>query len=92
MIPDRASKARHNYANLFAWLVLAGYVMLPNTFTSLEASKDLSSSGKLVQNTVQNVQLSLFAGALCFIGIVGTCRLWHKWRKDPAWLLSQIFV
>src|SRR6266480_200772 len=69
MISDRASKAGHNYANFFDWLVLAGYVMLPNT--SLEESKDLR----------------LFSGALCFIGIVGTCWLWHRWRKDPAWLL-----
>ena len=62
-------------AALFSWLMLAGFVVLPGTFTSLKYSTTLSSSkgGEIVQKTVQNVPLLLIAGVMCGIGIVGTC-------------------
>jgi hypothetical protein len=46
-------------AALFSWLTLAGFVVLPGTFTSLKHSTTLSSSkgGEIVQKTVQNVPL-----------------------------------
>jgi len=48
---------RHNIlAALFSWLTLAGYVVIPGTFTSLRDSEKLgnSESGRVVQNAVQN--------------------------------------
>jgi hypothetical protein len=41
-------------AALFSWLTLAGFVMLPGTFTSLKHSTTLSSrkGGEIVQKTV----------------------------------------
>jgi hypothetical protein len=29
---------------------------------------------------------------MCGIGIVGTCWLWKKWRKEYVWLTGQIFL
>jgi hypothetical protein len=81
-------------AALFSWLTLAGFVVLPGTFTSLKHSTTLSSSkgGEIVQKTVQNVPLLPMAGVMCGIGIVGTCWLWKKWRKEYVWLTGQIFL
>lgn len=62
-------------AALFSWLTLAGFVVLPGTFTSLKHSTTLNSSkgGEIVQKTVQNAPLLPMVGVMCGIGIVGTC-------------------
>jgi len=93
----QANQARKRYtisASLFSWLILAGYLVLPNTFTSLKASKALSGSkgGQILQSTVQNVQLLPLASVLCFIGTVGISWLWYIWRKNYVWLITYIFM
>ena len=81
-------------AAVFIWLILAGYLVIPNIFTSLQSSKALSGSkgGQVIQSTVQNVQLLPFAGALCLIGTVGISWLWSRWRRNYVWLIRNIFV
>lgn len=93
----QSNQARKRYtigAALFSWLILAGYLVLPNTFTSLQSSKTLSGSkgGQLLQSTVQNVKLLPFAGVLCLIGVAGISRLWYKWRRNYVWLITYIFM
>jgi hypothetical protein len=93
----QADQARRRYtigAAIFTWLVLAGYLVVPNTFTSLQSSKTLSDTkgGQILQSTVQNVKLLPLAGALCLIGTVGSCWLWSRWRTNYVWLLRNIFV
>lgn len=93
----QSNQARKRYtigAALFSWLILAGYLVLPNTFTSLQSSKTLSESkgGQLLQSTVQNVKLLPFAGVLCLIGVAGISRLWYKWRRNYVWLITYIFM
>ena len=93
----QANQARRRYtvsAGIFNWLTLAGYLVLPPTFTSLQSSNALSGSvgGQILQNTVQNVQLLPLAGILCLIGTAGTSWLWYKWRKNYVWLITYIFV
>lgn len=86
---------RYNFfAALFAWLTLAGFITLPNTFTSLQDSSVLgaSKSGQLVQSAVRNVGLLPFAGTLCSIGIGGICYLWQKHRSNYIWLLRHLFL
>jgi hypothetical protein len=79
-------------AAFWPWLTLAGFVVFPGTFTSLQNSKSLkdSQSGKLVQYTVKNVPLLPFAGVCCLFGIVETLRIGWKWRKNYVWLNSRI--
>ena len=93
----QSNQARKRYtigAALFSWLILAGYLVLPNTFTSLQSSKTLSESkgGQLLQSTVHNVKLLPFAGVLCLIGLAGISRLWYKWRRNYVWLITYIFM
>ncbi|KAH8726705.1 hypothetical protein GQ44DRAFT_613279 [Phaeosphaeriaceae sp. PMI808] len=93
----QSHQARNRYtlgAAIFSWLILAGYLVLPNTFTSLQSSKTLSGSkgGQLLQSTVRNVQLLPFAGVLCLIGVAGISRLWYKWRRNYVWLITYIFI
>jgi hypothetical protein len=60
-------------AALFSWLILAGFVILPGTFTSLKHSTILSSSKgrEIIQKTVQNIPLLLIAGVIYIIRIIG---------------------
>ncbi len=93
----QSNQARKRYtisAALFSWLILAGYLVLPNTFTSLQSSKTLSGSkgGELLQSTIRNVKLLPFAGVLCLIGVAGISRLWYKWRRNYVWLITYIFM
>ncbi|KAK3386849.1 hypothetical protein B0H63DRAFT_393119 [Podospora didyma] len=81
-------------ASAFSWTTLAGFITLPNTFTSLQTSSYLSGneSGIVVQNTIRNLQLLPFAGILCFTGIIGTCFLWRKCRMNYIWLIKHLFL
>lgn len=81
-------------AGVSSWLTLAGYLVLPNTFTSLGRSNGLNStaSGKAVQNAVQNVPLLPAAAVLCCIGLAGSCWLWWRKRSNYVWLISRIFL
>jgi hypothetical protein len=81
-------------AGIFSWLILAGYLVLPNTFTSLKTSKALGDSkeGQMLQNTIQNVGLLRCAGVLCSIGLLGISGLWYEWRKNYVWLITYIFA
>ncbi|KAF3031688.1 hypothetical protein E8E12_000490 [Didymella heteroderae] len=81
-------------AGVFAWITLAGYVVLPNTFTSLQTAHSLDGTvgGKAIQDTVRNVQILPLAGVLCGVGLVGSCSLWWVWRRNYVWLMSRIFM
>jgi hypothetical protein len=82
------------YAVIFSWLILAGYVVLPNTFTSLQNADSLAATvgGKAIQDAVRNVPLLPFAGLLCCIGAAGSCWLWWLQRRNYVWLVSHIFL
>ncbi|KAH7357682.1 hypothetical protein B0T11DRAFT_229284 [Plectosphaerella cucumerina] len=81
-------------AAVCAWITLAGFIVLPNTFTSIERSGKLGQheGGKALQEAVRNVQLLPLASVLCGLGFVGTCWLWWKWQANYVWLIAHLFV
>jgi hypothetical protein len=81
-------------AALFSWLTLAGYIVLPGTFTSLKTSQTLSTSngGRVIQDTLKNTPLLAIAGLCCLFGTVGTSWLWYIWRGNAIWLVGNIFL
>ena len=81
-------------AAVFSWITLAGFIVLPGTFTSLETSDRLgnSISGKLVQEAAKNIPLLAFGIICCILGTIGSCFLWQKWRKNYIWLMMHIFL
>jgi hypothetical protein len=86
---------RYEFGAAFsAWISLAGYVVLPNTFTSLKNASSLNktASGKIVQEAVQHVELLKIAFAMCCIGTTGNCVLWYAARTNYVWLNSRIFL
>lgn len=81
-------------ASFSSWLTLAGFVVLPATFTSLKKSKDLGgvTGGRELQDAVRNLELLPVAVILCCIGIASSGWLWWRWHKNYIWLVSRIFL
>jgi hypothetical protein len=80
------------------WIFLAGFVIFPGTFTSLQKSDTLqdNKSENVVEHailhTVKNAPLMWVAGSCCIIGGLGMAALWIKWRANYVWLISRIFL
>ncbi|TGO56041.1 hypothetical protein BCON_0083g00340 [Botryotinia convoluta] len=83
-------------AGLFTWLLLAGYMVLPATFTSLQNSRtvasEVSKAGKLVLKAYQNLPLLWIAAILCAIGASGMGWLWWMWKMNYVWILNRIIL
>ena len=73
----------HNiYAFISIYILLAGYIIFPGTFTSIRNSSTVegvagkSHAGQTVFKAVQNVPLLVIA-AMCYVaGVVRMCLLW----------------
>jgi len=95
---DKIPRLHNVYAGVFTWLILAGYIVFPGTFTSLKESDTLQNAAnrhraeKAILDTVQNASLLWVAGFCCLIGVVGIIWLWKKWRTNYIWLVNRIFL
>jgi cytochrome bd-type quinol oxidase subunit 2 len=81
-------------AAFFAWITLAGYVVLPATFTSIQNTNKLegNAGGRHIQHAVQNIPVLPLASILCCMGLAGSFYLWWKWRANYTLILSRIFL
>jgi len=95
---DEIPRLHTMLAGLFTWVLLAGYIVFPGTFTSLrnsKAVKDATSAGtsaSMLVNTVQNVPLLWLAAICCIVGVLGMVWLWWRWQENYIWLSSRIFL
>lgn len=93
---DAVSPFHNILASLFVWILLAGYIVFPATFNSLqESSYDDKADTKLKAQalvTARNLPLLYVAGVACGIGIVGCMWLWWKHRGNYVWVINRIFL
>ena len=76
-------------AGVFSWLLLAGFLVSPSTYASVQESNALNRAGevgKSVMTAVRNVPLIYVASFACLIGTVGLGLLWKKWRSNLIWV------
>jgi hypothetical protein len=80
------------------WILLAGYLVIPGTFTSLKRSEDFgktlkgSAAGSAVLNAIQNPPLLTIA---CFLFVIGLCImifLGWKFRENYIWLMNRLLM
>ncbi|ETS81589.1 hypothetical protein PFICI_06591 [Pestalotiopsis fici W106-1] len=94
---DTIPRMHNIYASFFLWIQLAGYVVFPGTFTSLQ---DLSEDPEVQANAaasaivdhVKNVPLLIVAAVCCFLGSAGMVWLMIKWRRNYIWLLNRLLL
>lgn len=95
---DTIPRLHNILAAFFGWLLLAGYVVFPGTFSSISSSLDSNSSSAAeaeaskILNSVQNTPLLIIASVACGIAIVGLLCLCFVWRRNYVWLLNRIFL
>lgn len=81
-------------ANIIAWLcswwIMAGFLIVPNAFISLEKSKVLQAQRDLARRF--HLLLPLLA-AFCFIsGASGLCVLWRSFRRNYIWVSNRLMM
>jgi hypothetical protein len=82
------------------WALLAGYLVVPGTFTSLQSSDKMeralqaNKAGRTVLRTIQNPPLLSIACCLLLGGIAAFLWLLHfpKLRGNYIWLINKLFV
>lgn len=76
------------FAGFFSWLLLAGFLISPSTYTSVQQSNALNKSGavgKTIISTVRNVPLIYIASFACLGATAGLCWLWYRWSRNHVW-------
>ncbi|KAK4073314.1 hypothetical protein Purlil1_13077 [Purpureocillium lilacinum] len=82
-------------AGIFTWLLLAGFLMSPSTYASVQESKALTDTGavgKSLMTAVRNVPLIYLACFACLIATVGLVILWRKWKSNVVWVNRYLVV
>ena len=83
-------------SSIFTWLLLAGYMVFPATFSSIRNSQALANragkAGKLVSTAVQHIPLLYLAAICCVCGAAGMSWLGWLWRKNYVWILNRIVL
>lgn len=92
---DKIPRFHNILASFFGWLLLAGFVVFPGTFTSIQ---DLSEDGGIaaqasdILHHVQSIPLLVIASVCCGIGALGLLWLCFRWRRNYVWLLNRVFL
>lgn len=80
------------------WVLLAGYLVVPGTFTSLKNSDQVeqklheNNAGRILLKTIQNPPLLIIA---CLFLTLGGCLLgWLsiKFKQSYSWLINRVFM
>ncbi|GIJ89517.1 hypothetical protein Asppvi_008459 [Aspergillus pseudoviridinutans] len=85
-------------ASVAHWVLLAGYLVVPGTFTSLQRSDKIeqaladNGAGKAILGTIQNPPLLVIACVLSAMGAALLAWLSWEWRENYIWLVSRIFT
>ncbi|CAG7957991.1 unnamed protein product [Penicillium salamii] len=80
------------------WVLLAGYLVVPGTFTSLQRSSALNNSlshntaGDAILSTIQNPPLLAIACILFVLGTTTMGWLFRAHRINYIWLINRLFI
>ncbi|KAF8869931.1 hypothetical protein BD779DRAFT_1681574 [Infundibulicybe gibba] len=95
---DKIPRTYNIFAGFFTWILLAGFVLFPGTFSSLKndsVPKLAGVAGEVEKNilgVIQNLPLFVVAFVCCGIGAVGMIYLWWRWSNNYVWLVNRIFI
>jgi hypothetical protein len=79
-------------ALFFTWILLAGYLVFPGTFTSINHFSGESAPKTLLVLAVRNLPLLWTAAVCCGIGACGIVWLWWKLRANYFYTMNRLFL
>ncbi|KAM7212659.1 hypothetical protein V8F06_011947 [Rhypophila decipiens] len=97
---DKIPQLHNILCSCFTWLLLAGFVVIPGSFTSLR-KLEAKTNGEIIPGSpAANAILSSVAetsvtviGFICMgIGTTGAIWLGWRWRKNYVWLLNKLYM
>ncbi|OQD76227.1 hypothetical protein PENANT_c121G09448, partial [Penicillium antarcticum] len=80
------------------WVLLAGYLVIPGTFTSLKGSSSVeetlekNSAGRAILSTIQNPPLLVFACIFLVAGATLLAWLFTRYKANYSWLINKLFM
>jgi hypothetical protein len=88
------SRLNRAITEIFQWILLAGFLVFPGTFTSLKKleADPTNEAASNILKTVKNIPLIYVGAFCCGIGAGGMIWLWFRWRANFVWLLNRIFL
>jgi len=97
---DKIPRMYNILASLFTWSILAGFLVVPGTFTTVKESKafqeanhdDSNAVAHAIAHSIANVGLLWLSGAFCVVGVVGSVWMWFRWYRNYLWLINRIFL
>lgn len=95
---DSIPRLHNILATVFTWMLLAGFVTSPGTFTNIQDSISSASNIKdseaatSILNRVKNVPLLVIAVICSGVGAAGMLWLWVRWRQNYVWLLNRLYL
>ncbi len=94
---DKIPRLHNILAAFFGWLMLAGFVILPSTFTGLQplvVSRLIqgSATGTEPLSSVTSLPLLVAASACVVLGAAGLLWLSLRWRRNYVWLLNRLYL
>ncbi|KAK3325478.1 hypothetical protein B0H66DRAFT_125124 [Apodospora peruviana] len=97
---DKIPQLDNILVSCFTWILLAGFVVIPGSFTSLK-KLEAKTQGEIIPGSpAANALLSSVAntsvtavGFVCMgIGTTGAIWLGWRWRKNYVWLLNKLYM
>ena len=97
---DKIPQLHNILCSCFTWILLAGFVVIPGSFTSLK-KLEAKTNGEIIPGSpAANAILSSVAetsvtaiGFVCMgIGTTGAMWLGWRWRKNYVWLLNKLYM
>ncbi|ETI22614.1 hypothetical protein G647_06690 [Cladophialophora carrionii CBS 160.54] len=87
-------------ASLFTWIILAGFLVVPGTFTTFKESEAFQDADNndddevthAIVHSIANIGLLWLSGAFCIVGALGCLALWFRWRENYVWLINRVFL
>ncbi|KAJ7081865.1 hypothetical protein B0H15DRAFT_853829 [Mycena belliarum] len=84
-------------ASFFTWILLAGFVLFPGTFSSLQDNNeqendDLECLQAAAVKVINHLSLYVVAWVCTAIGAIGMTYLWCRWHANYIWLLNRVFM
>lgn len=98
---DHIPRLHNILAALFVWLLLAGFLVFPGTFTSIRESIDERENDKNTEDSeavkailkgVKNVPLLVIATICCVVAAIGMISLAFRHVRNYVWLINRLLL